>query len=521
MALRGAKAPGRPHVHANAGSPVLTRSPLDPSANGADGDARTGGTTGLKLALIVLVGSLSRFMGLGRESIWLDEATSIIIARMNLPSVVAWAAGDIHPPLYYLALHFWLLLGESEFAIRALSALLGVLTIVVVYALANEVCGPRVGFLSALLLALSPLHIWYSQETRMYVMVAALSLLASYLMLLALRRQQKRYWLGYVLASVLALYTHYFALFAVLFQNLFALYWLWRNGSNLWRRWLLAQLGIALLFSPWLPILYHQVTTGGGGWVERSVGRPTLYALLDTWLYFSIGLDSQLYPVMLRRVAYLLFTVCILAALLRMRFERDREGVLFCLAYVAFPVVTVWLLSQAKPMYSIRYLLLFLPPYCILVAKGINSLRWNGASIAVALFLVLTMLVGNWNTWRIEQNADWRGVASHVLGQAQPGDVVVFSPRWNEKPFDYYNRGRVDINMDLPIPVTVGAAQTVVADISDRHQRVWLVWQRGHYSDPEGIARQILESRYRVVEERGFRGVDRLILYDLKAEAGS
>jgi hypothetical protein len=242
---------------------------------------------------------------------------------------------------------------------------------------------------------------------------------------------------------------------------------------------------------------------------------------VDTWLYFSIGLSSQLYPVMLRRVAYVLTAVCILAAIFRMRLERDREAVLYCLAYVAFPVLTVWLLSQAKPMYSIRYLLLFLPPYCILVAKGIDSLRWSGARIAVALFLVLTLLVGNWNTWRTEQNADWRGVASHVLGQAQPGDVALFSPRWNEKPFDYYNRGRIDINMDLPIPVTVDAAQRVVADISRRHQRVWLVWQSGHYSDPDGVVKQILESRYQVVQERGFRGVDRLILYDLNAEVGN
>ena len=545
MALCGAKASCRPHTHPSAGLPSITRSYLclcarvgvhalsDPMRrrDKGNGDGSTRRTTGWRLALVVLGGCLLRFVGLGKESIWLDEATSIIIARMNLSSVVAWAAGDIHPPLYYLALHFWLFLGESEFAIRALSAVFGVLTIVVVYALANELFGPRVGLLSALLLALSPLHIWYSQETRMYVMVTALSLVASYLMLLALRRKRMRYWVGYVLASALALYTHYFALFSLLFQNLFALHWLWRNGSGLWRRWLLAQLAIVLLFFPWLPILYHQVSTGGGGWVERSVGRPSLYTLVDTWLYFNIGLDRQLYPVPLRRAAYLLFGVCILAGVLstfrlseggaRTQFERDREGVLFCLAYVGLPVLTIWLLSQVKPMYSVRYLLPFLPPYCILVARGIGSLRWSGARIAVALLLMLTLLVGNWNAWRTEQNADWRGVTSYVLGQAQPGDVVLFSPRWNEKPFDYYNRGRVDINMDLPIPVTVDAAQRVVEDISDRYQRVWLVWTSGHYSDPDGIVKQILESRYRVVEERDFRGVDRLILYHLQAEGGS
>lgn len=371
----------------------------------------------------------------------------------------------------------------------------------------------------------------------MYVMVTMLSLLATYLLLVALRHAAqrwdaqeadfKRYWAAYVVVAVLALYTHYFALFALFFSNVFALYWLWRRGFDGLLEWLTAQLAVVLAFLPWVPTLYRQVSTGGGGWVERSVGKPGLRALADTWLYFSVGLDSQLYPVVLRRIAYLLFAGCILAAVHRMfrssqagdRVERVREGILFCLMYAAVPVLVVWLLSQAKPMYSIRYLLVFLPAYCLLVAVGIDRLPWKWVQLAATALLVLTLLVGNWNAWRVEQNPDWRGVALHVVQRAQPGDAVLFSPRWNVKPFEYYNKGRVDINMDLPIPVTLEAAQTVVADISQRYQRVWLVWQRGHYSDPDGLAKQVLDGQYRVVEDWAFRSVDRLILYDLTGQS--
>jgi len=473
------------------------------------------------LMLIVLGGTVLRFAGLGKESIWLDEATSVIIARMDLSSVVAWAAGDIHPPLYYIALHFWLNLGESEFAIRALSAIFGILTIVIAYALASELFSPRVGWLSALLLALSPLHIWYSQEARMYVMVTMLSLLSSYLMLLALHRKRGLYWLGYVLAAILSLYTHYFALFVLLFQNLFVIYCFWRgNSKDLWRIWIMAELAILLLFLPWVPILYHQVTTGGGGWVERSVGRPTFRALADTWLYFSIGLDRRLYPVILRRVAYILFAICALAAVSRLSSARERRGVLFCLMYLAVPLLTVWLLSQVKPMYTVRYLVPFLPAYCVLVATGISSLKWNWVRISVVLFLLVVLLVGDWNAWHVEQNADWRGLSAHILEQAQPGDVVLFSPRWNAKPFEYYAQGRVEINMDLPIPVAADAAQEVIADITQRYERMWLVWERGHYSDPQGIVKQMLDSQFKIMETREFRGVGELILYDLTAVQG-
>jgi 4-amino-4-deoxy-L-arabinose transferase-like glycosyltransferase len=523
MALCGAHAPDWAPALATAQPPqspdVLAWS--ERQAGSSDGGQR------LRLAAlaVTLLGLALRFWGLGTESIWLDEVTSIIIARMDLPSVIAWAAGDIHPPLYYVALHFWRALGESEFAIRSLSAALGAVSILVLYGLAAELFGRRVGLVAALFLALSPLHIWYSQEARMYVMLTLWVLMSSYLMVLALRRQDRRYWLGYVVISALALYTHYFALFGLLFQNVLAAYWFWRKKGRPWQRWLWAQLAIALLFSPWLPTLYHQVTTGGGGWVERSIGQPTLYALFDTWLYFSIGLDNQLYPVLWRRVSYVMFALAVASAVAHVvRPDRDgqaisdREGLWFCLLYLCLPVGTVWLVSQLKPMYSVRYLLAFMPPYCILLAKGLVSLRWKTAAAVLTLFLAATLLIGDWNAWRSDQNPDWRGLTSYVLEQAQTGDVVLFSPRWNAKPFEYYSQGRIDINMDLPIPVTAATSAAVIEDISGRYQRVWLVWTRGHYSDPDGLVKQRLDQRYDVLTDQAFRGVDRLILYDLKAK---
>jgi len=178
-------------------------------------------------------------------------------------------------------------------------------------------------------------------------------------------------------------------------------------------------------------------------------------------------------------------------------------------------VLAVWLLSQVKPMYSTRYLLIFLPGYCMLVAAGLAQLPWRGAQQVVTLVLVLTLLVGSWQAWRVEQNADWRGVASYVGSQSLPGDVVLFSPRWNVKPFEYYSRGSVDTNMDLPIPVTLEAANGVVNDIAWRYRRVWLVWQEGHYSDVNGLAKHVLDSQYDAIEQSSFAGVDQLILYAL------
>ncbi|MEM4724622.1 MAG: glycosyltransferase family 39 protein [Candidatus Hadarchaeum sp.] len=488
------------------------------------------------LVLIVLLGFAWRFVGLAKESIWLDEVTSLIIARMDLRSEIAWAAADIHPPLYYFALHAWLPAGETEFSLRALSAAFGVLAIAILYAFGRELFGPQTPLLAALLLALSPLHIWYSQEARMYSMVATLSLFSSYFLLLALRRGQMRYWLGYILTAALALYTHYFALFVLLFQNVFAFYWLWRGNcaKDQWSKWLAAGLAIGVLFLPWLPIFYRQVVARGGGWVEKAIGKPSVRILFDTWLSFNIGPDGKLYPVLLRRLAYILFGAAGIIAFAELFwgfvsreakrgfvniYNAYREGLILCLLYSVFPLLTIWLLAQVTPMYALRYLSPFLPPYYLFVAYGIRAVKWSWIRVAVILSLVLILLVGNWNAWHTEQRDDWRGIAAYVLAQAQPGDVVLFSPRWNAKPFDYYARGRMAINMDLPIPVTIQAAKDVVSDISQHHTRVWLIWQHGHYSDPEGGVKQVLDQQFHLVEMRRFREMLDVLLYEVTANS--
>ncbi len=474
---------------------------------------------------ILLLAGLVRFWGLGRESIWLDEATSIFIARMDPSEIIVWVAADIHPPLYYLLLHFWTALGQTESVVRALSALFGVGAVAVTWALARELFDSRVANIGALLLAVSPLHVFYSQEARMYVMAASWSTLASYMLILATRRGSNRYWLGYALTSVLALYTHYFALFTLWFQGLFVLRWLWkrRPTKRLARRWLMSVLVIIGAFLPWTPTVISQVLGGGGGWVERAIGRPTLYALIETWVQFSIGIEGRLYPAAMRRGAYLLYAACLLAALWAARRSRNeserqsrREALLFCAGYVAVPLLTIWLLSQVKPMYTMRYLLPFLPPYCIWVASGLRSIPWRWPRIATGVVLILVLLAGDWYTLQAPQKPDWRSASAYVAARVLPGDVALFSPRWNSKPFDYYAPELLELNLDLPVPTTDEAARAAIVDIGQRYRRVWFFWQADHYGDPSAIAKRLLDAQFRPVETREFRGLGSVILYQVQ-----
>ena len=116
---------------------------------------------------ILLLAFLLRMAYLDAQSLWWDEAFSVTVSSMDLHSLLIATLGDrVHPPLYYLVLHFWLTLGQGEFVVRALSAFVGVLAVACMFPMADIVGQKRLGVISAFALAISPLHIWYSQEAN-------------------------------------------------------------------------------------------------------------------------------------------------------------------------------------------------------------------------------------------------------------------------------------------------------------------------------------------------------------------
>ncbi len=478
---------------------------------------------GFLVLLPLLVGAGLRLYGLATESIWLDEATSILLGQADIPTLIKATAQDIHPPAYYVLLHFWLYLGDSEFIARALSAFLGVISIAVIYQLGAKLHDEATGFASALLLAISPLHIWYSQETRMYVLVTLWTMAGSFWLWRALQREARADWIAYILCMALALYTHYHAIFILLFQNCFVGIWwsLLPERRGLLRCWLMAQGGLALLFLPWVPVLLSQVAQGGGGWVAKAIGHPGPRALLETWIDFSLGNVRQWYPLWIRRAAYGLFVLALVAAFIASlrKWRRGDDFVtwaayLFSGMYTLLPLGGIWLISQVKPMYAGRYLLPFLPPYLLLVAAGIRQLPWKSWRVALFCGLMAVSLVGVAIAAQRPQKEDWRSAVRYVLQEASPKDVVAFVPLWNFKPFDYYARGRLALYRELPVPLPAEAdiSLLLAPALADR-ERLWLIWSPGHYADPLGRVQEYLDGHFPRLLRGDFPGVGRISLY--------
>jgi mannosyltransferase len=169
------------------------------------------------LTALTLVAAVLRFGMLDRQSFWSDEAVTVLLTRMNLRDIVSTVSNtESTPPVYYLLAWIWTkVFGDGEVGLRSLSALAGVATVPVTYLAGATLLGRRAGLAAAGLVAVNPTLVWYSQEARAYALAVLLCGISFAACARALRNPTNGVLAIWALASVLAVGTHYFALFVV------------------------------------------------------------------------------------------------------------------------------------------------------------------------------------------------------------------------------------------------------------------------------------------------------------------
>ncbi len=161
---------------------------------------------------IAVVASALRLYRIEEKSIWLDESFSLWIAGHSLWEGWRWLIEvDQHPPLYYSLLHFWMeIFGSLEGAVRTLSALASVLTIPVFYAACRRLFDGPTAAIAVFILAVSPFHVQFAQETRMYALLTLEVACVIYFLarLVTSRVAQSRDWVGLAVSQALVMLTH-------------------------------------------------------------------------------------------------------------------------------------------------------------------------------------------------------------------------------------------------------------------------------------------------------------------------
>ena len=493
----------------------------------------------LWLALVVLLLALGlRLDRLDGQSFWYDEGTSVILAGRDLPTIARDAAADIHPPLYYFLLHYWTAaFGTSEVAARSLSAALGVLLVAVTWLLGRRLFDGWLALAAGLLAAVSPVAVYYAQETRMYTLAALLgaaSVLAAVYLIQGW--QAGRGWwplplVGYVTAALGALYSHYFAFTAPLAANLIVLVWAIQRRA--WRPlavWLGANLLIAAVFLPWL----LRALPGIRAWPAVSAPFTLPFLVQDSLRVFSLGRGAEWSPWALLFAALLLVGAFLPAPRRRSSVVPADEALsdgfarFAATAYLAAPLLVMFVLSLGRPMYNPKFLLVVLPPFALLLARGaLLPARWWSRLGTVASALLLLGVVGvsvaglrGYYFDPRQARDDYRGIARYLAAAGRPGDAVILNAPAQAEVFSLYDSGNLPV-YPLPQqrPADRAKTEATLAELARDHQRVFGVFWATNESDPQGIVEDWLNSHaYKAADS--WWGNLRLTMYALPTTSG-
>jgi mannosyltransferase len=541
--------------------------------------------------LITLIGGGLRVLLLDYKGMWLDETFSVWMANHSVGDMLQWIVKiDQHPPLYYLLLHDWIALGsDTPYHVRLLSVLFGAGTIPVIYLIGKRMSGAIVGLAAAMLLAFSPFHIYYAQETRMYTLLTFNAAVAIYTLVRLLTdprsvrpigSQFREYvqawrtsgpvkpdtegyfsykvstrvqtgwrawisrhrwlpiqtvetdlaWVAFIVFLAATMFSHNTAVLFPLATNIFVF------GLMLFQRlkksespsafqapfrgpsfgnWVKAQIGILLLWSPWLPTFIKQASA-----VYQRFWIPA-----PTWDSVVNVLESFLNPSM----SYLqgnqviaMWILYVLVLCLGLVYYRKKiSQFLFLAALFAIPFLGELIVSIRRPIFYDRTLIWITIPLFLLLAAGVAQLRFRFLIIGAVGVLGTISLFSASDYYRFSQKEDWFTPAGYVANFAEKDDLVLFNSNFVVIPFDYYfetyeNLYQIQVEK-YGIPEDLFASGILEPEMTDSdipkllslvsgHDRVWLVYSHNSYTDPRGLIPQTLASKMKLIRQRDFYG---------------
>ena len=433
----------------------------------------------LILAVVTFLGAALRLHLLAARSLWIDEASSVHFATMpRWPFLRLLWTSQGNMTLYYFLLRAWIHLGDSEFVVRSLSVLFGVLTIPAIYMLGMRLFDRATGVTAAALLSVHSFHIHWSQETRAYSLLTLLLVLTTYALISAMEsNQERRHWIAFAVAAVLCVYAH---IFAVLVLAGYALVIMFPRPFSVGVRTIIFPgVVFAFLVAPMAAFVLLHRDGGPINWIPQ----PTL-AEISEFLELLTG-QGGIFLV----VIYL--ALCSLAVLYSTKTtwsEKEGWAIRLLALWLVLPVLLTLGASLIKPVFYPRYMVMCVPALVILAARGLTRLYdvlavkyWAGAAA-----LVLVLALSGWGIHRYFEGfateaSDWRSAVSYILEHQQPGDgAVFFIP--NTYPYLYYTHRAESQHSVTKAPAVLypptpwrPVSRDEVRSVTTGRERVWLI----------------------------------------------
>jgi mannosyltransferase len=383
---------------------------------------------------LVVIAAVIRIVVLTNQSYWMDEALTAYEGQLPFGAMINTVVHvETTPPLYFVLIWGWAhLFGTGEAALRSVSLLAGVALVPIAYLSARDLVNARAGVVAAALVTFNPFLIWYSQEARAYMLLAALSGASFLWFVRARERPSRRNLIWWAVWSSLALMTHFFAGFLVGPE---AVWLLWTARSRIAG---VAAGVVALVQAAMLP--FALIDTGhGAGWIAQIPRHVRLSQAVAEWGVSILYRRTTIRDGLLGGVV-LLALVGLLLTLGGDRRTRRGAGVAAAIAgFVWGAPLVLGVLSRSEDYFLSRNVIPAVVPIAVLLGAAcvVPRLRLVGGALAVALVALFTYATIQVQTHGYLQRPDWRSVA-HALGPATVPRAIVAANGLTADPLKIY-----------------------------------------------------------------------------------
>ncbi len=451
-----------------------------------------------KWLFILTLATCLRFYHLDGQSLWSDEGNSVALARRGFMEIAQRTAFDIHPPLYYWLLKIWLtIFGDSEMALRSLSAILGVGLVGLSGWLGQRLFSLRVGLIAAFLAVFAPLQIYYAQEARMYMLLAFLCTATVSLAWELRTAPTARLWgIAYIATVTAGLYTHYAyplilgVIGLTIVGQASCLFKKDRQDACSTMRFIIYTLIAWLFYLPWIPTAWRQLTT----WPSEKQAVPLLTILKTVANTLLFGLtwpiDLGIMPMVGLGLLILLTVLMIIWQTLPTNF--------------ALKLLLWWLILPSGLtclIYSpafLKFLIVATIPLTLLLAVTLEKFTrplTPASRPLILFFLTATSMFSLYHYYTNPSYArdNYRGIVAFIKAVGQPTDGIILNAEGQQDVFNYYYyplgfsnpKGLYPLPRHRPLDkaATVTELQQIVAN----SPKIYAVYWASPQADPRGL----------------------------------
>jgi mannosyltransferase len=457
------------------------------------------------------------------QSLWLDEAISALAARdyTFLGIVTDFLKADNHPPLFYQTLRAWgLLVGFSDVSLRLLSVLFGVMTVFMTYLISKKITAShKFAITSSILLATSPLHVYYSQELRMYPMIAFEASLLIFIFLKLFDESRKILpWILFSIMLAILVATDYITLFLLPVFPLFAL--VKRPAWNWWIKFVMSGIPLVMLALLWSPFFINQSLVGKNllqilpNWALLA-GGANLKELVLIWMKFVLGRisleDKQVYYGLVG-----IFSLSFIFLLYRALWAYKKYLIIWI--WLLVPLVLGFVASFIVPAFTYFRFIYVLPAFYTLLAVGFKTLHNTPLRRIFAVLILGTNLLGLtiYYVDPFQKRENWKQAVEFIEIKGEAEDLSMFEFNEPFAPYKWYSRGEVEgfgalneLNMD-----TRQTKDKITGKLSTHSGKIYHFSYLRDLTDNQRFVENVLnELDYLKLESRSFDGVGEVSIF--------